>query len=259
MSQIITTQDAIAIAIIGGFLISFITFTLRYLNSDTKPYYTNLLKILFFPFLIFWKNDNKIRLLSELNIKVKNQKKEISSIKNELLELNEADKLKQRTISRLNKYIVTVERKANFNLTYGLFFCIVGISFIFYSMSIYTPTADETLQNSLIYFIPRITLTLLIEVFSYFFLNLYKRNLEDIKYFQNEVTNLESKYLAILYAFENNNGQVKAKVIENLMETERNFILRKDETTIELEKNRIDAQSSNSTVQALKDIINFKR
>lgn len=111
----------------------------------------------------------------------------------------------------------------------------------------------------MIYFLPRISLTILIEVFSYFFLNLYKKNLEDIKYFQNEVTNLESQYLAVLYAFEHNNGQVKAKVIEKLMDTERNFILKKDETTIDLEKNRIDAQSSNTTVQALKDIINFKR
>jgi len=85
-------------------------------------------------------------------------------------------------------------------------------------MMTYTPTVDENLRNSLIYFIFRITLTILIEIFSYFFLKLYKKNLEDIKYFQNEVTNLESKYLAILYAFEANNGQVKAKVIEKLME-----------------------------------------
>ena len=62
-----------------------------------------------------------------------------------------------------------------------------------------------------------------------------------------------------MYAFEQNNGQVKAKVIEKLMDTERNFILKKDETTIELEKNRIESQNSNNTVQALKDIITFKR
>lgn len=116
-----------------------------------------------------------------------------------------------------------------------------------YSLLTYQSTDD-----ALTYFLPRISLTIFIEIFSYFFLNLYKKNLEDIKYFQNEVTNLESKYLALLYAFESNNGQIKAKVIEMLMGTERNFILKKDETTIELEKSKIEAQSSNNTIQALK-------
>lgn len=145
------------------------------------------------------------------------------------------------------------------NLISGLTFCLVGLGFIFYSLIAYIPTIPPNLNNTLIYFLPRISLTILIEVFSYFFLNLYKKNLEDIKYFQNEVTNLESQYLAILYAFEQNNGQVKAKVIEKLMDTERNFILKKDETTIELEKNRIDALSSNNTLSTLKDIISFKK
>ena len=48
-------------------------------------------------------------------------------------------------------------------------------------------------------------------------------------------------------------------MLETLNKTERNFILKKDETTIELEKSKIETQSSNNTVQALKDIINFKR
>lgn len=216
MSQIITPQDAMAIAIIGSLAITFIMFTLRYLNSESKPHYIDFLKI--FLGLPFSKNLDRIKILDTLKLNLKNQKKEITKIKNDIYELNESLKLKQRTIEWLNKYLLKLERKANFNLVYGLFFCITGIGFIFYSMMTYTPTVDENLRNSLIYFIFRITLTILIEIFSYFFLKLYKKNLEDIKYFQNEVTNLESKYLAILYAFEANNGQVKAKVIEKLME-----------------------------------------
>ncbi|QZM12977.1 hypothetical protein ABVS_2329 [Acinetobacter lwoffii] len=43
------------------------------------------------------------------------------------------------------------------------------------------------------------------------------------------------------------------------MDTERNFILKKDETTIDLERSRIESESSNNTIQALKDIISFKK
>ena len=173
MSQIITPQDAMAIAIIGSLAITFIMFTLRYLNSESKPHYIDFLKI--FLGLPFSKNLDRIKILDTLKLNLKNQKKEITKIKNDIYELNESLKLKQRTIERLNKYLLKLERKANFNLVYGLFFCITGIGFIFYSMMTYTPTVDENLRNSLIYFIPRITLKILIEIFSYFFLNLYKK------------------------------------------------------------------------------------
>ena len=88
---------------------------------------------------------------------------------------------------------------------------------------------------------------------------LYKKSLDDIKYYQNEITNLEAKYLSLDQSKQSGNFKLLANVLETLNKTERNFILKKDETTIELEKSKIETQSSNNTVQALKDIINFKR
>ena len=89
--------------------------------------------------------------------------------------------------------------------------------------------------------------------------NLYKKSLDDIKYYQNEITNLEAKYLSLDQSRQSGNFKLLANALETLNKTERNFILKKDETTIELEKSKIDAQSTNNTVQALKDIINLKR
>ncbi|WP_180113765.1 hypothetical protein [Acinetobacter sp. YH12063] len=192
---------------------------------------------------------------SELNLK----EKRLNEIQEQLKNVSETIKLKRNTILRLKNYLLDINRKANLNLVYGLLFCISGIIFIFYSLISYETISQSQATDTIMYFIPRISLTILIEIFSYFFLNLYKRSLDDIKYFQNEVTNIENKYLAILYAMESQDDQIKSKVIEILMNTERNFILKKEETTIELEKNKIEAQGSNSTIQALKDIINFKR
>jgi len=41
---------------------------------------------------------------------------------------------------------------------------------------------------------------MLIELFAYFFLKLYKSDLSEIKYFQNELTNVEMRYAAVRLA-----------------------------------------------------------
>lgn len=255
------TLEIVILLITVTFIFSVvITALVKYLDADkASSVLSTLLRSLFLidiPFRTSHQEENeedKVKRQEELENELKIRHQE------DLATLSATNELKLLTISRLKGYLADLNRKANLNLISGLTFCFVGLGFIFYSLIAYTPTNPPNLNNTLIYFLPRISLTILIEVFSYFFLNLYKKNLEDIKYFQNEVTNLESQYLAVLYAFEQNNGQVKAKVIEKLINTERNFILKKDETTIELEKNRIESQNSNNTVQALKDIITFKR
>ena len=232
----------------------FVWLTLKYLNNNKETqelikHFNNFTKKEYL-------NSADIKEAeSELNLK----EKRLNEIQEQLKSVSETLKLKRNTILRLKNYLLDINRKANLNLVYGLLFCISGIIFIFYSLMSYVGNPQTGTVDTIVYFVPRISLTILIEIFSYFFLNLYKRSLDDIKYFQNEVTNLESKYLALLYAFESNNGQIKAKVIEKLMETERNFILKRGETTIDLEKDRLNAQSANNTVQVLKDIINFKR
>lgn len=237
-----------------------ITALVKYLNADTASSVLSTLLHSMFVIDFSFKNSDSEETEEE---KVK-RKEEIENQlkikhKDNLVAFSDTKELKLLTISRLKSYLADLNRKANLNLISGLTFCLLGLGFIFYSLIAYIPTDPPNINNTVTYFLPRITLTILIEVFSYFFLNLYRKNLEDIKYFQNEVTNLESKYLAIQYACESNNGHLKSKVIEKLMDTERNFILKKDETTIELEKNRIEAQSSSNTISALKDIISFKK
>ena len=47
------------------------------------------------------------------------------------------------------------------------------------------------------YYAPRLTLSIFIEFFSFFFLRLYKTGISEIKYFQNELTNAELKFIAV--------------------------------------------------------------
>ena len=87
---------------------------------------------------------------------------------------------------------------------------------------------------------PRLALALFLQVFAYFFLKLYRTSLAEIKYFQNEITNIEAKHLALTTAIQSSNTEYLKEVIGGLLATERNHILSKDQTTVELEKARLD-------------------
>ncbi|MNE51800.1 hypothetical protein D3C80_1464460 [compost metagenome] len=132
------------------------------------------------------------------------------------------------------------------------------IGLIIFGTVLLTSPQYENINTLFINTIPKTFFVLLIEIFSYFFLNLYKKSLDEIKYYQNEITNLESKYIALRVAKSINNHKMISVVLEELAKTERNFILEKDQTTIEIEKERISSNSTNNTLQTVKDIFKSK-
>ena len=163
-----------------------------------------------------------------------------------------------RSISRIKQEIRYLRNTGNIQLYLGVILSISAITLVaekvFFNLTTYSD-----INHFLVEILPRAFLLIFIEIFSFFFLNLYKKSLDDIKYLNNELTNLENKFLALYISKENGNFKLLSSSLNELLKTERNFILKKDETTIELEKNKIEAQSSNNTIQALKDIISFKK
>lgn len=98
--------------------------------------------------------------------------------------------------SRLAQEVSALGRRGNLNLSLGVVTTIVGLIFLGY----FVFTAGDPSKDPFdlaVHFVPRLTLVLFIEVFAYFFLRLYKSSLSEIKYFQNEVTNMEAKYIAL--------------------------------------------------------------
>ncbi|OOF01018.1 hypothetical protein BZG80_15725, partial [Salinivibrio sp. MA440] len=87
------------------------------------------------------------------------------------------------------------------------------------------------------------SLVVLIEIFAYFFLKLYKSSLSEIKYFQNEMTNSEAKLAALKCSLMTNDSEATSNVIKVLSETERNAIIEKGQTTAEIEKSKVEQQS----------------
>ncbi|WHA55214.1 hypothetical protein [Acinetobacter pittii] len=166
--------------------------------------------------------------------------------------VHESKGIELRVKSEINR----LSKSAIINLSLGMMLSIGGILYLG-SFVINAQTFDS-LEKMFINTFPKAIFVLLIEVFAYFFLKLYKQNLEDIKYYQNELTNIESKNLAVQISKQSNNHKLLTLCVEEFLSTERNFILEKDQSTIEIEKERINSNNTNSTLQVLKDIFKNK-
>lgn len=187
-------------------------------------------------------NDNKEMSngqIKELNIKV-----DILDVQTSFKKIEE----------RLTKEINEVSKRANLNLVIGSVIAIMG--WALFSWFIYGVSNIELegwqLLNA---FLPRLSIIIIIEMFSYFFLKLYRESMDRIKYYHNELTNIEIKKTAIIVScMLENDSEHKKSLIENLISVERNYFLKKGETTIELEKLKIDKSLNTNILQTIKDL-----
>jgi hypothetical protein len=125
--------------------------------------------------------------------------------------------------------------------------------FGFLILNLPTETKDTTEFWQL--FSSRLSVVILIEIFAYFFLGLYKTGLNEIKYFQNEITNLEGKHLALDQAIRIDDKKAVIKILELFSATERNFILKKGESTISLETEKINQKTNDKVMRLFEKLI----
>jgi hypothetical protein len=150
-------------------------------------------------------------------------------------------------------YKNTIQRNANVNLMLGIVGSAIAIFILSYELL--NGTDYKTVQEFLIHFLPRVTLVVFIQLFAFFFLRLYKNNLEDAKYFQNELTNLTAKTTSIKIASLKKNDDLLFEIVRNLSNTERNFKLSKEESLQTIENKKINSESDKDIMAQLKDIL----
>jgi hypothetical protein len=170
--------------------------------------------------------------------------------------------------TRLDIDMKRVSRTASINLALGFATTVIAITYLSYSLL----TTDDTtkiitteIQNKsdvniilatfLVKFLPRLSVSIFIELFSFFFLKMYNINLEEIKYLNNERTNIEMKLLALNVALTNKDENTLNEILLELIKTERNFILKKDETTVELSKASFESNIYKDTIENLAKIL----
>lgn len=145
---------------------------------------------------------------------------------------------------RLMQEIFSLGRRANVNLTIGFAVSLVGMV----ALAFFIYTANNEMDRNLdlmqvaVRFVVKLSLVIFMQVFAYFFLRLYRYSLFEIKYFQNELTNIEQKYLALNVALESKNADAIKTISSELSKAERNFILKKGDTTVGLQREEIEAR-----------------
>lgn len=185
-------------------------------------------------------------LINKLDARFQNNIKSEFIITSIINELNPLTK-------NIEKYIDRIQRNSIVNLFIGIVGTITAITIL--AFAILTNKQFTNLQDFFIHFLPRFTFVVFIQLFAFFFLKLYKNNLEDAKYFQNELTNLTAKSSAIKISYLMGNTEKVAEVIKELSMTERNFKLLKDETTMGLERAKIDSEFEKTIIDQFKGII----
>jgi hypothetical protein len=156
--------------------------------------------------------------------------------------------------NRLKMHIETLSRNGNLNLLIGLGTTIVAVCILTYFIFGEKELPKE-MPALMAHYISRISIVIFIEIFALFFLRLYRTNLFEIKFFHNELSNFEAKIIALKTALYVKQTDTINEVIKEIARTERNFIIKSGETTLELERAKIDKDDKQSFVDNLVKIL----
>jgi hypothetical protein len=139
---------------------------------------------------------------------------------------------------RLMDHIAKLRNNSVTNLFIGIFIAAAGVTILFSAIAQIHEFSDEQkhafdatgfLSSALL---PKLSVTLFVQIFSYFFLAMYRSNQNDIKYFQNEITYLDSMAAAMIGAQINSKAPNLKIVITALSKNERNRVIKKNEKPI---------------------------
>jgi hypothetical protein len=197
----------LAISAIGTLLLKVLQNSLKsprnydiHYSSDLIKHYKDFYKT--YPF------DNHISSDKALNNYIELLEKDTSKKKNRdhVIETVENAKV------RLQKEVFALGTRAHVNLVIGIIITVVGLFLLwtFINEGVFSSSDGAYVFSA------RISLVLLIQVFSYFFLRLYKNGLDEIKYFQNEITNLDH-FLTAIHMSKKTEGDETVKLIINKM------------------------------------------
>lgn len=156
---------------------------------------------------------------------------------------------------RIDGELGRLRRSANLNLVIGTLTTSLAILALGYEVFKTNLDFKDTVKL-LSHYLPRLSLVIFIEIFAFFFLKLYKANLQDIKYFNNEKTNIDFKVISLKIAIHQENQDLIKLAIEELIKTERNFKLSKNESTVEIEKVKIEKENNKYLTQILSKLAN---
>jgi uncharacterized membrane protein YidH (DUF202 family) len=162
-----------------------------------------------------------------------------------------------KTRRRLRYEIESLNNRGKLNLSIGIIISVLGIIFLGWSF-FFAPQSVANNLELIAYYLPRATFVIMIQFFAFFFLNLYRASLNDIKYFQNELTNVEAKVMSVEVLILADNMGMLAELAKDLSKVERNFLLEKNQTTVVLEKEKLESNIMENTLKLIAEVLGKK-
>lgn len=221
------------------------------------------------------KSDKKFDFSSEINRKLFITA--LSSVKNQLELEGEIDKqykindgisieekenkadaitLVEKFTNRLQKEIEQLTRGANLYITFGSVITVSAATILFYTVTDLSnyfnnpSSGTRPALTSMDWFsvISRFSIVVFVEVFAFYYLRLYRSAMDTVKYYQNEITNIEMRLMAIysLQTLATPDSVSASTLISSLANSERNFVIQKGQTTVDLEKKKLDSTQISS-------------
>lgn len=165
----------------------------------------------------------------------------------------------RQSLSRLSDQTIVLGSRANLTLWMGIIFCTVGLFALWYSFFISSslsgiPAAGLEWVELAKSYAPRLTLVVLIEVIGFFFLKMYRATLSEIRYVQNEITNVEMRVLALNTALGESSSSLPM-LVELLAQNDRNSIIEKGQTTVEIERHRANTEADKTVLEAVVSLL----
>lgn len=171
-------------------------------------------------------------------------------------------KLTDFITNRLKTEVIQLTKRGNIYITFGSVITIIG-GFILYMtvkdvLAAYQQTSAQNqafTTHDLLSISARLSIIIFIEIFAYYYLRLYKNIMDNVKFYQNEITNMELKILA-LHAIENNGNPDSLKIlVDELARSERNFVINKGQTTVDIERSKLDSTMLTKSVESIIKVI----
>lgn len=150
--------------------------------------------------------------------------------------------------NRINKEISRLTIFGIIHLIIGVIITGVALLVLYYTLIIITGRYDYT------FLIPRLLLSLLIELFAFFFLRLYRSNFAEIKYYNNELTNIDMQFTSLMISKESSDINLQ-EILDYLTKTERNFVLKRGEHTVHFQQENSELESLKKMIETLSDTV----
>ena len=174
---------------------------------------------------------------------------------NSSVQIDAANVALTRVAGRLSDACDEVRNRANLNLIMGTVACSVGVMMLL-ALVFWFPqgeAGEPWEKTALVRTLPRLSLVIIIELVGYFFLGLYRLGTSELKFFQNELTNVELWAISYMHAMRVNDHTLIGDIVKKLLSVERNFIIKKGETTA-FSAGEPDKEGLRSDLKALADV-----